>query len=1036
MNIKYDYSDRDWCNLDVLERNRLPIRPFYCSHSSIESALKLDASRSTHYESLNGIWKFFYLDNPYGECGAFEQVDFDDKEWDDIPVPAHWQLHGYGSPHYTDAESIFPVQDNPSIQTDNPTGIYRKEIEVNIDESLEYILRFDGVESAFHLWVNGKTAGYSQVSRMTSEFDITSLLKEGKNSIVLKVYQFCDGSYLENQDMWWLSGIFRDVSLLTRPSLHISDYKIISKLAEDNKGGDFSCRMKIENHSGNSSETHISIQISDKGRDIIQMKEILKLDAGQSEWITLETTLPEVKSWNAEKPSLYTAMICLCDEKISVCDYYPQRVGFKRVELKDGLILINGSALKIKGANRHDWYCETGRCVTRDQMKEDLLLMKSNNVNAVRTAHYPNQPYFYDLCDEIGLYVMAEADLECNQMYYAENVNRLSEDPKWESSYLDRVERMIRRDKNYPSILFWSLGNESGYGQNFKTCYDFAREYDPGRLVHYEEDRKAESADMYSSMYTTHEDLALLGLEKKDKPHIVCEYAHAMGNGPGGLKEYWEVFYSSPRLQGGFIWEWKDQSLSKTDEEGKTYQTYGGDYKDHPNSGTFCSDGIIQADGRPTPSLLQLKKVLEPVFIESFNQEKIEINLYNRYDFTDLSELDLLCSVSSSDKGTLFQKKIILPGIKPGFNDWISLFTDIEKKQYLSEYSGELWIHLSFLKEGRECAFWQYTFNSVHRSLSKKPVQPPIQIEEQANYFIIRGDHFTLEYDRIHGSIQEFTGDEKQNLFQNPYMNFWRAPIDNDLNVVKLWRKNHVDNIKCYVRSVELNSSSSELTITACKFYAPIVKEWFIEVEEILTVLSDGTLLLEVSGKPQGVLPESLPRIGFRFDLPADMNQVRWFGRGPEDCYSDSKIGSPLGMYSSLAADMYVPYVMPQEHGNRTDVRWVCFDSEEWGGLCFAALDTLNFSASSFSQENLEDAAHTTDLIPSDHLHLNLDYALHGLGSASWGPETLAEYSLKPEDFHFRWAVKSIRKGEDLLQSAAAVRAILNTRERKGDIHV
>ncbi|MBF9013996.1 MULTISPECIES: glycoside hydrolase family 2 TIM barrel-domain containing protein [unclassified Oceanispirochaeta] len=1041
--FKYSFERQDWCNLDVLERNRIPVRPFYCSYADEKAALSFDRNRSGRYKLLNGLWKFRYMETPFAQDESFESPSFDDSGWEDMTVPSHWQMSGYGAPHYSDAVTPFPIQDVPCIQTDNPTGLYRRNLMIRKEDDMEYILRFDGVESSFHLWVNGHFTGYSQVSRLSAEFDVTPFLSDGENTIAIKVYQFCDGSYLEDQDMWWLAGIFRDVSLMTRPLIHISDYNIESALSENGMDGEITIDMKVENHSLRPEEITINLILKDEQKTLISLYETTNLKPGESARITLGGKVNAIHSWNAEDPYLYSALLSLELPEGTNKEICPLRVGFRRVDQKDGLILVNGKAIRFRGVNRHDWNAKTGRTVTVDQMREDLMQMKQNNINAVRSAHYPNQPAFYDLCDQLGFYVMEEADLECNQTYYCENPDKLSEDPRWRESYLDRIGRMVLRDRNHPSILFWSLGNESGYGENFKAAYNLVKSLDPTRPVHYEEDKDACSADMYSSMYTSHEKMAEIGALKLDKPHIICEYAHSMGNGPGGLMEYWDLFKKYPRLQGGFVWEWKDHSLIKTTDQGIPYYSYGGDYGDTPNSGAFCSDGLVQADGKPTPGLTQLKKALEQVRAENLNMEDGTVRIVNDYDFITLSGMTLRCHVRTAEK-ILITKEISLPSIPPGEAESIRLFSDQDRRE-MDGCSDELLIHMEFhrpLSAGEgPTEYWETAFTQFspppRRVENKEDTAPvhdkraeKISVREVNDTLLITAGTTVLEYDRIHGFIKTLRCEEDLLISGGFPMDFWRAPIDNDKNTKLHWQKYQVNKIKPFTASITVSEEEGVIRICAEKIYAPIVMEWSIAVVEILTMNSRGVITLETRGRPSGRLPDSLPRIGMRFEMAEDMTNLQWYGRGPGENYRDSLEGSPLGLYDSTTDESYYPYVVPQEHGNHCDVRWLFIGNNENRGLCIAAQDVLNFSAGHYSREVLEKAAHTCDLVPSLRPILTLDKSHHGLGSASWGPDALPQHTLKPEPFHYIWGLIPGRR-EEAPHLAKRLRSQLQETEKR-----
>ena len=1008
MRMEFDYRKEDWNNIQVLERKRMETRPFYCAYKDEKTAGTYEHLQSGNCQLLNGLWKFSYYETPVEVPEDFMNLPFAEEGWSTMPVPGHWQLHGFGYPHYNDAISLFPILDEPSIQIDNPTGAYRHRFTAEKKEGKEYILRFDGVESAYHVWLNGERIGYSQGSRLTAEFDVTDALRDGENLLAVKVYQFCDGSYLENQDMWWFAGIIRDVSLITRNRIHIRDYKLDAGLIHSYRDGILHIRVELENHE--KTGEWVSFRADLKGLDggsLWKADRKLYLEPG-STWLEFSEEIGRVAPWSAEQPQLYEFLMVL-EDKNGDCEYYPEQLGFRSVELKDGLMLINGKAIKLKGVNRHDWDETEGRCISRDGMVKDLQMMKECNINAVRTAHYPPYPEFLCLCDRMGFYVMEEADLECNQMTYIKGkMNKISDDVRW-------AERMVRRDKNHPSVIVWSLGNESGFGSNFVASARWVKEYDPSRLIHYEEDRDASVSDLYSSMYTRHHELEVMGRDMtKPKPHVLCEYAHAMGNGPGGLKEYWELFERYPRLQGGFVWEWVDHGLKAVDEAGTSYYTYGGDYGDQPNSGAFCCDGLIQADRTPTPALRQLKKVLEPVKAEHFNKAKGTIEIYNGYDFISLDHLVCTCRIWSPD-GILSESEPDISGVAPHDRKQISLYQEGAWDQDRNQT--DVWMDLVFSyrqlpawcrEPEREIAFHQEQLARAEACKEGVKTKHALALREEAGDIFIEGDGFTVIFDRIHGRLKQYLAGEEVMIADGLGFNIWRAPVDNDGKVRKLWESAMVHHMCHVVESVSLEEKEDAVTITCSQIYAPIVMEWKILLRTVYTIDGQGEVTIDLKGIPTGTLPESFPRIGMRFILESGMERISWYGRGPLETYPDCKEGNPIGIYEKTAEEFYFPYVVPQETGNREDTRYVKILKENGNGICITGEKPFGFSALHYSQEDLTKAAHTNELHRTEQIYLNLDYKQNGLGSASWGPEVLEKDQLKPEPFQMKWKINRV----------------------------
>lgn len=795
--------------------------------------------------------------------------------------------------------------------------------------------------------------------------------------------------------------------------------------------GKLCLEVVFENHTEDETALTVEMEVMDGEQVIFSESREISGKKGETEYVT-EVILENIKPWSAEHPELYRVILTL-KKQGEVLESYGEWTGFRNICVKDGLFLVNGEAIKLKGVNRHDWNENTGRCITKEDMLADLYLMKQNNINAVRTSHYPPHPDFLDMCDRLGLYVMEEADLECNQMAYTKNMNKISDDTIWEKSYVDRAERMVRRDKNHPSILFWSLGNESGFGSSFVASGRFVKEYDPTRLVHYEEDRDASIADVYSTMYTRHKALENLGRDTaKKKPHVVCEYAHAMGNGPGGLKEYWEIFERYPRLQGGFIWEWVDHGIKKYDGNGKAYYTYGGDYGDYPNSGAFCCDGLIQADRRPTPGILQVKKVMEPVTFIDFDKTTGEITVCNKYDFTDLSHLEGTFKVHTL-QGILLEGKVDLSEIAPHGCKRITVYDSAESGAWCDEQ--DIWLTITVCYKEKqiwseeahhEIAFHQECLNKAVRKTVKEPADNgnsgELHMVEKSGIIYVEGQNFTAEFDRVHGYLSGYTLNGERLICKGLGLNFWRAPVDNDKNVAEIWEKAMVKAMTNLVEKVTVEEKEQEVVTSVSQIYAPITVDWKIIVKAEYHIQADGLITMSYHGVPTGVqLPESFPRIGMRFVLDKACEQAVWYGRGPLETYPDCKEGNAIGCWEKKVEDFYFPYVLPQETGNHEDTRWAAFVTEAGNGICIASDKEFSFGALHYTQENLTQATHTNELHRTENIQLSVDYAQHGLGSASWGAECLEKDKLYPEPFIFTWKIFGTGK-ESLAERAEQYR--------------
>ncbi|HZJ56632.1 MAG TPA: beta-galactosidase subunit alpha [Clostridia bacterium] len=1022
MKQTYHGKINDWENHKLMHRNRQPDRAYFIPYSTAEDALTLERQCSTRFMPLNGMWKFNYAPSPMEAPEGFYNVDYMDENWDEIEVPSCWQYKGYGRPHYTNIMYPFPV-DPPMVPSENPTGSYIREFYLPKDwDGRRTFLRFEGVDSAFHVWVNGQEAGFSKVSRMPSEFDITQLVKPGNNTIAVRVYQWSDGSYLEDQDMWWLSGIYRDVYLLSRPNTMIEDFFVKTHLDDGYKDGVLEVETRLKNNGSAGIEGYsFHMVLLDDSQNLIGETSCESISLGADRKTILDLRIPadNPKKWSAEHPYLYTAVLTLKDADGNIVEVAANKVGFRTIELKNGVFLVNGVAIMLKGVNRHDHHPEGGRTISLEAMEQDVLIMKRHNINAVRTAHYPNDPRFYDLCNEYGLYVIDETDLETHGFDIIGNVDQLSDDPDWEEAYVDRAKRMVERDKNHPSIIMWSLGNESGFGCNHAAMGEWIRSKDPGRLIHYEGETarcfkghkdEIKVADVYSTMYTSVEEMIEVG--KRDDfehPHIMCEYAHAMGNGPGGLKEYWEAFYTYKRLQGGFIWEWIDHGIPMETEDGVKYYGYGGDFGDYPNDGNFIVDGLLLPDRTPTPGLIEYKKIIEPVIAEEIDLNKGLIRLTNRYDFLGLDGLTLAFNVMA-DGRVLQSGRVTIGDIPAGESrETLIPFTMPENPLGGTEY----WLNLGFVlahdtnwaKQGHEVAWAQFKLPVDIPRPAPVSIQsmPPIKCNDLGNNLRIAGMDFELVFDKVKGLIKTWTYQGGDMIDKGPRLNFWHAPTDNDRNSTEDWEKTGLKYLTHRVDCLNWDLIEDKVVVIKVKSrIAPPVLAWGINAEYTYRVYGSGDVLLEVKGEPQGEkLPKMLPRIGLQMAIPGKMDKVTWYGRGPGESYPDSKAANGFGVYDKTVDELYTPYTYPQENGNRSDVKWMSITDTLGTGLLAVGLPQLDFSAHRFTAEDLENAKHTCDLVPRDEITLNLDYKHNGLGTASCGPGQLPEYQLKPEAFTF-----------------------------------
>lgn len=1001
----------EWENPQIPGRNRVKPHVNSLPFPDRSAALSGEQGRSPWFKLLNGRWKFYYSPTVAESPENFYQEEYDTGTWDDIEVPGNWQLSGYDRPHYTNVIYPFPV-DPPYVPTENPTGCYRRGFYLT-DSYLEgkNFIRFEGVDSAFYLWINGREVGFSKGSRLTAEFEISQYLKSGYNTISVKVIKWSDGSYLEDQDMWWLSGIIRDVYLYSAPVVDLFDFTVQTDLDNQYCDAVFKFNGLLKNYSKDEIKGYsLELELLDEQLEQVFKKSLdseINIAAGGEEIIELERDVDDPYKWSAESPYLYTLLITLSDIDGNKIEVKTCKVGFRSVELKDGNMLVNGVPIMIKGVNRHDHHSKLGKAVSLKSMIDDILLMKCHNINAVRTSHYPNDPRFYDLCDYYGLYVVDETDLECHGFGALGDINRISNDPEWENPYLDRMKRMVGRDKNHPSIIIWSLGNESGFARNHVKMAEWVREQDPTRLIHYEPDQKQQVVDIIGPMYTPLEEVIEIGKQEGEHPFILCEYAHAMGNGPGGLKEYWDVFYKYKRLQGGFIWDWIDQGLTQYTEDGKEWYAYGGDFGEFPHDKNFNINGLIFPDRTPSPGLIEYKKVIEPVKVDAVDLNSGKVKVTNYYDFVSLEHLQVSWNI-------MFNNKIIQKGalselaISAGESKEIA----IPYKLPAVISSGDYWLNINFtLKEdsswadvGHEVAWAQFELpvmeEGIQTSFSK---MQPIALTENSGEIVVSGADFYIAFDKIYGQILEWNYQGQELINNSPVLNFWRAPNDNDEKQYgKVWRKSGLHKLQHRIDDISSEVVNERLVkvLVKTRTAPPVLAKGFNCLYSYL-IYGSGDIVLDIKGEVEGEFPV-LPKIGLQFTIPEKMDQVDWYGRGPGESYPDSKLANRFGQYHSDVEGLFVPYVYPQDNGNRTDVKWVSFTNKRGMGLLVVGQPFINFSAHYYTTENISSAEHSYELIKQNEITVNIDYKQCGLGSGSCGPNPpLPEYRIDPEDFQF-----------------------------------
>lgn len=1022
---------KTWENHQIDGINRMPARAHFLTFQSKEKAL-LNNNRYTHaFKNLNGVWKFMFLDAPEYSPEGFFNSDFDVTKMDDITVPGNWQLQGYGKMHYSDLWYNFPINP-PYVPTENPTGIYKRTFFV--EESYrdkKIIIRFCGVDSAYHLWINGKKVGYSKVARNESEFDITDIIRVGEeNDVTVRVYQWSDGTYLEDQDMWWESGIFRDVELIGVPKDGINDYKVIADLDDEYKNGIF----KVEAFLRTTKEVNVTFELVDAGENTVFTKTVVAKEGKAC----IDEVIADVNHWTAETPYLYKLFMTVEDDG-QIVEVIPQNVGFRNIRLNGETFLVNGVAIKFKGVNRHDYSPQNGRVVSREEIEKDIILMKQFNINAIRTSHYPNSYYLYDLCDEYGMYLIAETDLECHGFELTGDYKWITDDPSWELAYVSRMTRMIERDKNHPAIIFWSLGNESAFGCNFRKMTDVAHEMDPTRLVHYEGDFDVESADVYSTMYTWIENpkkpyLMKDIIEKSKKPHVHCEYCHAMGNGPGNLKDYQDLVYAHDKLQGGFVWEWFDHGIESFTESGEKYYRYGGDFGDDPSNKDFCIDGLIMPDRTPSPGLYEYKKVIEPITTTAVDIQKGIINLLSRYDFANLDRFNLVYKVMEDD--VILQTGFMaVPSIEARANKDITLPYDLSAikvkpgAHYYVNISYQLREDTSYASSGHELATAQFELPLYKEGIVVRP-EGILNVEKEHTTLHVKGANFSLDFNLVNGNLMNIVRDGMQVLSKGPRLTLWRAPISNDMEIIDKLKKVYFLHLEHeVVMNIDYHMEGNILKVEVDTINSTTNSAWHFKTKYVYTVCPSGDILIDVEGTPSGrvdLAPDMLPRIGVSMHLDKSMEHVRYFGMGPGENYADSKEAAQMGLYANTVDGLFTNYVIPQENGNHMGCKWVSMTNDRGMGLLASTEGDFNFSASWYEDKDLDDAKHTCDLVKRDYIVFNVDYKQNALGTNSCGQWQLDKYRAKFEDFKLSFRLTPFNNKEVLDKHLAAERICLD----------
>ena len=1004
-------------DLNVMHDKTMSARAYYIPASVRMNDLVEYRERSDRFQLLNGEWKFRYYSSIYDVTESFYEKGYDVSGFDQVTVPGVWQMDGYDTHQYTNIRYPFPF-DPPYVPQDIPCGAYVHNFEYHREKKApKAFLNFEGVDSCFYVWVNGTYAGYSQVPHATSEFDVTDLLNEGENTLAVLVLKWCDGSYLEDQDKFRMSGIFRDVYLLKRPEKTIRDYYITTDVEKD------SVVVKLDMHFSEPVETKVTIE--DKYGAVVARGEA-------AENGVLELTVLNPVLWNAENPYLYQVILTMPDEVIV------DRIGFRTIEIKDKVVYFNGEKIKFRGVNRHDSDPETGFVINARQIKKDLMLMKQHNFNAIRSSHYPNAPYFYQMCDEYGFMVIDEADIEAHgpfMLYRKEDTDqnrfqhwneKIADDPAWEKAIVDRVRLMVQRDKNRPSIIMWSMGNESAYGCNFEKALAWTKKFDPDRITQYESARyhnydityDYENLDLYSRMYPSLQEIEDYLKNDGSKPFLLVEYCHSMGNGPGDFEDYFQMIHKDDRMCGGFVWEWCDHAIAHgTAENGKTRYYYGGDHGEAIHDGNFCMDGLVYPDRTPHTGLLEYKNVYRPVRVVSYDQKNGQIVLHNYMDFDNLKDYVDISYEMTQDGLTVEKGKLANVVAAPHSDAEVELKLQVPNtgKVYL-KLIYRLKKQMPLLEQGYELGFDEMKLaNEDDRNrqavkwMEQEKAIGTIHVKENDRQIVLQAKDFTYVLDKRTGLFEDMQFAGRSYMNHPMELNIWRAPTDNDMYIKQEWKKAHYD--AAYTRAYRIEVLQNKHGVLIMEHVAVVADtvQKILDVEMTWKINEDGKIEAVMEAVKDKEFPD-LPRFGIRMFLNKKMDEITYFGMGPQESYRDKHQASCHGLFRSKVAQMHEDYIRPQENGSHYDCDYVELTNGQCG-IAAVSKNPFSFNASVYTQEELERVSHNYELKESDSIVFCMDYAMNGIGSNSCGPDVLDKYRFAEEAFQFQFELIPFVKG-------------------------
>ena len=1021
-------SVNDWENPAVFQINREPARATFLPFADEASAVADDYSRSPWYMSLNGTWKFSWVPTPDQRPQDFYKTDFNTTHWKEIDVPSNWELKGYGIPIYTNITYPFPKNPPYIPHSDNPVGSYRRYFNVPENwESRRVFLHFEAGTSAMYIWVNGQKVGYTENTKSPAEFDITAYVKPGKNLVAVEVYRWSDGSYFEDQDFWRLSGIDRNVYLYSTENLRIADFFAKPDLDATYKNASLSVDVLLKNFnkSATSNQTVDAKLVDAQGAVVFVKSLTLNIAANAQGNTSFTESVNAPKLWSNETPNLYTLILSLKDENKRSIETVATSIGFRKVELKEGQLLVNGVRIMVHGVNIHEHNPLTGHFQDRETMMKDIKLMKQLNINSVRCSHYPNNTLWVKLCNQYGLFLVDEANIESHglgaeKQGWFDKSKHIAYLPAWSAAHMDRIYSLVERDKNQPSVILWSLGNECGNGPVFTDAYNWIKGRDNSRLTQFEQAEEKENTDIVCPMYPTIKEMKEYAVrEKVNRPFIMCEYAHSMGNSTGNFQEYWDIIHTSKNLQGGFIWDWVDQGFQMTDEVGRKYWSYGGDMgsQNYTNDENFCHNGIVWPDRKPHPAAFEVKKVYQDVRFKAVDIEKGIITVINDFAYTNLSNYLFQFEVLENGKITrdgnfdlklapLSSKQVHLSlgdlTIKDGVEYAVNVFATTK-------------IGTDVLPQNHEIAREQFLIGNYNFLTTKaiNGLNPPLGVEDNEK-ITISASGVSVEINKWNGAIRSYTSNSKRLFNNGAHLNFWRAATDNDFGnnmptKCNVWRSagKNFD-----IKSMVLTQESGKSIVTVQYYLRDIASDYTL----VYSMNADGSLTLNATYKAGNNTLPDMPRFGLMFSLPRNLDNFSYYGRGPWENYSDRNTASLMGIYTSKVADQYVPYTRPQENGYKTDLRWLTLTDESGSGIEIQGLQTLCVSALHNLPEDFDEGLnkkyrHLSDITPRNEVLLCVDLAQRGVGGdTSWGALPHEQYLLKNKEYSYGFVIKPLRK--------------------------